>query len=438
MRRIHLIATLIIFFGISITSTAQILYKINFHDKTNRSYEGLMVYFNESSSYMRVSYYSTDNKYQVVHVNYKSSTGKFTDGSTYFFMSGFNPRFITQDSGTQKYNPDYFIWRKGRNQENWNLPSTTDDATLNYASEIPVDSFYQVNPYTVSETFLRKFFWDNETDFFALKKLCGLGDVAVKPVSPVNSKGSLHLVVVANTLIGDIGAGCAADRDKLDYEFSSIAGALGLGYRNYFVDGNNFNKTSLQNTLARVEPGKNDIVIFVYRGHGFRWNNQTDAYPMMDLRSSSYITMGQNTSLGLSDVYTTLNNKGARLNIVLADCCNNNIGINQMTATSFLNSQTDNKPDMVKLKKLFLSSHGNIISAAAREGEYSWSNPFGGFYTLSFIQAMKDKISYMNNSSSTWNDVIDYTVKLAKDKSSPALCSNCTLQSGVSYISVTY
>ena len=148
--------------------------------------------------------------------------------------------------------------------------------------------------------------------------------------------------------------------------------------------------------------------------------------------------MDQNTTLGVSEVYTTMSSKGARLNIVLADCCNNNIGINQTTATSFLNSQTDNKPDIVKLKKLFMNARGNVISAAARAGEYSWSNPFGGFYTLSFIQAMKDKISYMNNSSSTWNDVIDYTLKLAKDKSSPALCSNCTLQSGVSYISVTY
>ncbi|HEY6063996.1 MAG TPA: hypothetical protein VIV35_10330, partial [Chitinophagaceae bacterium] len=161
-------------------------------------------------------------------------------------------------------------------------------------------------------------------------------------------------------------------------------------------------------------------------------------YPMMDLRTSSYMSIDQNTSLSLSAIYNSLKNKGARLNIVLADCCNNKVGINQNTVTSFLNSQSDNKPDLNKLKKLFMTASGSLISAAAHSGEYSWSNPFGGFYTLSFIQAMKEKISYFNNSSFTWNDIITYTVKLAKDKSSPALCSNCTLQTGVSYVNVSY
>jgi hypothetical protein len=385
---------------------------------------------------MRISYYSANNKYQVVHVNYRSSTGSFNDGSTYFFMSGYGPRFITQDSADQKYNPDHFIWRKAKNQQTWNSPSTTDDPALKYENELPVDSFYQMNPYAVSETFLRKFFWNNESEFFALKKLCGLDNTTVNPVTP--STATLHLFVVANTLIGDIGAGCAADRDKLDYEFKGIAEALGFGYKKYIVDGNNFNKTTVQSTLRSIDPGINDIVIFVYRGHGFRWDNQTDAYPMMDLRTSSYMNIEKATSLGLSEVYTALKNKGARLNILLADCCNNNVGINQNTTASFLNSQTDNKPDINKLKKLFVSAKGTLVAAAAHAGEYSWSNPFGGFFTLSFIQAMKEKISYFTNANPDWNEVITYTTKLAKDKSSPALCSNCTLQTGVSYVNVSY
>lgn len=437
MRQFRLLAAILIFLSAAPELASQILYKVNFHDKTNRPYEGLLVYFNESRSYMRINYYSTDNKYQVVNVDYKSSTGTFADGSTYFFMSGYNPRFITADSINQQYNPDYFIWRKGKGQQNWNKPSTTDDPKLNYNSEVPVDSFFQVDPYTVSETFLRKFFWSNEPDFFALKKVCGIDNNTVTTPT-ANTKAKLHLIVVANTLIGDIGPSCAADRDKLDYEFRSIADALGIGYQKHVVDGNNFNKISVQATLNSFRPGSDDMVVFVYRGHGFRWNNQTDAYPMLDLRVSHYTALSQSTSLSLSDVYNTLKNKGARLNIILGDCCNNNIGINQVTATSFLNSQTDNKPDITKLKRLFMNARGNIISAAAKAGEYSWANPFGGFFTLSFIQAMKEKISYMNGNSSNWNEIITYATKLAKDKSSPTLCSNCTTQSGVYYISVEY
>ena len=112
----------------------------------------------------------------------------------------------------------------------------------------------------------------------------------------------LHLIVVANTLISDIGPSCIADRDKLDYEFSNISDALGLSYRKYVVDGSNFNKENVQYTLDLVHPAANDVVIFVYRGHGFRYDNQTDIYPMMDLRTSSYISITEQTTMPLSYV----------------------------------------------------------------------------------------------------------------------------------------
>lgn len=416
---------------------AQILYKVNFHDKNNGAYEGLLVYFNESRSYMRIGYYTTGNKYNVVNVDYKSFTGTYYDGSSYFYMSGSNPKFITANPDKNTYNPDYFIWRKSVSEINWKQPSTSDDPNLNAANELPVDSFYQVNPYTVTETFLRKFFWNNESEYFALKKLCGL--TATTTTTPVTTNSAkLHLVVIANTLIGDIGPSCSADRDKLDYEFRSIADALGAGYAKYIVDGDNFNKATVQSTLNNLRVGNNDIIVFFYRGHGFRWDNQTDIYPNMDLRKTNYLPIDKTTSMPLLEVYNTLKNKGARLSLVLADCCNNKVGINQSTSVSFLNSQSDNKPDVSKLKRLFMTSRGTLISAAARSGEYSWANPFGGFYTLSFIQAMKEKISYLNNGTYSWNDIITYTTRLAKDKSSPALCSNCTLQTGVSYVNVSY
>ncbi|MBK6936565.1 MAG: caspase family protein [Chitinophagaceae bacterium] len=436
MLRLLSIILILLSTNIQYSLQAQILYKVNFHDKNLSRYEGLLVYFNESRSYMRINYHAENSKYQVVNVNYKSSTGTFSDGSVYFFMSGYSPKFITEDSAGQKYNPDHFIWRKGKTEQTWNNPSTTDDPKLSYASEIPVDSFFQINPYSVSETFLRKFFWDNEPDYFSLRRLCGLVDITINPVNTTGTK--LHLVVVANTLIGDIGPSCKADRDKLDYEFRSIAEALGISYQKYFADENNFNKTYVQNTLKSIKSGSDDIVVFVYRGHGFRWNNQTDAYPMMDLRTSNYVNIDKTTSMGLSEVYNTLKNKNARLNIILGDCCNNYVGLNQTTTTSFLNSQSDNKPDIKKLRGLFVDARGTLICAAARKGEYSWANPFGGFFTLSFIQAMKEKISYFNNNNSSWNDVITYATKLAKDKSSPQLCSNCTLQTGVSYVNVSY
>jgi len=435
---IVLLAFLVGSFIVPTAANAQVLYKVNFHDKSYNRYEGLLVYFNEGHAYMRINYYSSDNRFHVVNVDYKSTTGTYNDGTQYFFMTGASPRFITENSKDQTYNPDYFIWRKGKYADTWEV-STTDDKNLTRETEIPVDSFYQVEPETVSESFLRKFFWTNETEFLALKKLCSIDNKVTTPVTTTNTgNAKLHLIIVANTLISDIGPSCIADRDKLDYEFSNISEALGLTYRKYVVDGTNFNKENVQYALDLVHPGSNDIVVFVYRGHGFRWDNQTDAYPMMDLRASSYMTISEQSSMSLSSIYTQIKAKGARLNLVLADCCNNKVGITQVTANSYLNLQADNRPDINKLKRLFVNARGNLISAAAKAGEYSWANYLGGFYTISFIQALKEKIGYLNTGSYSWSDILTYTAQLARDKTSPDLCNNCTIQNGISTITVTY
>ena len=150
------------------------------------------------------------------------------------------------------------------------------------------------------------------------------------------------------------------------------------------------------------------------------------------------MTISQQNSMSLSYVYNTIKAKGARLNLILADCCNNKIGISQITGNSFLNLQADNRPDISKLKRLFMNARGSLISAAAKAGEYSWANPLGGFFTISFIQALKEKIGFLNNGSYSWSDIINYATQLARDKSSPGLCSNCTIQNGIASITVTY
>ena len=307
-----LIALLVSAFSLPQQAEAQVLYKVNFHDKSYNRYEGLLVYFNDSYAYMRIGYRSSDSRYHVVNVDYRSTTGTYSDGRQYFFMSGSNPRFITEKSTDQTYNPDYFIWRKGQCDDTWDV-STTDDKNLSPGSEIPVDSFYQVEPTEIGDAFLRKFFWSNETEYSALRKICGLDNNkrVTTPVTATNyGNAKLHLIVVANTLISDIGPSCIADRDKLDYEFSNISDALGLSYRKYVVDGSNFNKENVQYTLDLVHPAANDVVIFVYRGHGFRYDNQTDIYPMMDLRTSSYISITEQTTMPLSYV----DRKSTRLN----------------------------------------------------------------------------------------------------------------------------
>lgn len=412
---------------------AQDLFEIKFTDKLKVKYKGLLVIFNDSKMYMRVAY-NAENMYKVVNVDYKSEHGK-TDGSEYLVLLGSNPKFITA-AGQYGYNPDHIIFLEDQEK-----PYLTDDPD-DTSKLLHADSFKALTKQEINDAYLREFYSSTEPDYLALRKMYGidLSTLKLKPNVNTNTAGTtLHLIIAANTNIGDIGMSCSRDQSALTAEFKGIASSLGISYKQYLVNGDNFTKAAVQNTLNGLYPGTNDIVIFVYRGHGFRWNDQQAAWPQLDMRSSPYTRIGDNTALDLDYVFKTIKGKGGRLNIVLGDCCNSTIDIpSPITGSEFLAMQANNNYNDDKLRALFMNTKGNLLATAASPGEVSWANNSnGGFFTVSFLQSLREEISYMRDDPADWRDLINNTVTGARRKSSKGVCSNCTLQNGIYHYDVT-
>lgn len=412
---------------------AQDLFEIKFTDKQSVKYKGLLVIFNDSKMYMRVAY-NAENLYKVVNVDYKSEHGKTKDGE-YLVLMGSNPKFITA-AGQYGYNPDHIIFL-----EDLEKPYLTDDAN-DTSKLLHADSFKALTKQDINDSYLREFYSSNESDYLAMRKMFGmdLNSLKLKPSVNTNTANTtMHLVIAANTSIGDIGMSCSRDQSALTSEFKGIASSLGIGYKQYLVNGDNFTKSAVQNTLSSLIPGSNDIVIFVYRGHGFRWNDQAGAWPQLDMRSSAYTRIGDNTALDLDYVFKTIKGKGGRLNIVLGDCCNSGIDMpSPLTGSEFLSMQANNNYNDDKLRDLFMNTKGSLLATAASPGEVSWANNAnGGFFTVSFLQSLREEISYMRDDAADWRDLINNTVTGARRKSSKGVCSNCTLQNGIYHYDVT-
>lgn len=435
-RTIHSLILLLFIMMAGVPAISQSLFEIKFTDKQKIQYSGFLVFFNESNAYMRIAY-NYNSVYNVVNVSYTSRNGTNNQGTTYSMLTGYNPVFITENKANIRYNPDYLIWFYDNASQVWSKPYTTDDSLFNPNNYVMVDSYIKLDPKNITDEYLRRYFGNYESDYLSLKKMCGLTTPDVVPANE-NKPARLHLVLIANTLDPSIGMGCTTDETNLRNEFRQVADALNVSFQEYIVDGASFSKERVQATLNSVSPGSNDIVIFIYRGHGFRWKDQTSDWPRMDLRTSSYAAITENSSMNLADVYNILKSKGARLNIILGDCCNSEINASSVTANNFLTFQVDNNSDINKLKKLFLGTNGIILSSAAQKGEVSWNTPQGGLYSISFLQAVREQISYLSNEVCSWDNILTKTITLARSKSTPTFCSNCTLQNGIKYISVNY
>lgn len=405
----------------SIHIFAQDVYEVRY-SKNAIVYKCLLVEKDNGNFYMRIRYTDKTDKVRLVQTDYSILRGS-SNGKGYKILKANTPKYISrQDDDNYAAVHLYF-------NENVFTPWIYFDLS-DSKSKIPVERYRKLAKGKVSEAYLKQFFFSKEEGLEELMKILEVGEAA----NP-NRFTTLHLIVVANTKITDIGAGCRVDEKNVVAEFESITKTMGITLKTYLINGDDFNKTKTQSTLDRLSPKPNDIVVYIYRGHGFRWSDQSEPWPQMDLRNGNYGKVSQSTSLGLTQAFNTIRNKNARLNIVLADCCNNDIGINRRTETPLDDLESKGYYDAEKLKKLFLESRGNIISCAASPGEYSWVNTSkGGFYTLSFIESLRAEVSSKNKSEASWESVMKQTVDGAKKKTEK--CGDCTTQNGKFYSNV--
>ena len=122
--------------------------------------------------------------------------------------------------------------------------------------------------------------------------------------------------------------------------------------------------------------------------------------------------------------------KGARLNLVLGDCCNNDLGVTSRDGGGGLASRTYTRGDKDRLRKLFFESRGNIIAAAAQPNETACgSRVSGGYFLNAFFSAIDKEVSYTATGNADWADIFKRTMSSATYKTQNL--NGCTIQHGV-------
>ena len=363
------------------------------------------------------------------------------------------------DVGVMYYEPDdddmpTLIWFWGK----------TDQTDINEAPIICFDlddigswfeatGFEEITLADMDEDYVAQFYGEQEPEYQQLLKGIALvkmqedrkaqkmlelqkpGVVGDAPVAVLAAPApTLHLIMTANTNVSDIGQACQVDLNRVKSEFAGVAKALGMGYDQQLVEGDGYSKEAVQEAISKLSPRENDVVLFVYSGHGFRFKDQKDYYPNMDLAPTAYDKATENY-IPLSQVFSEITKRGGRLNIVLSDCCNSEVDETlPLINSNSLFSRSNTNFDLEKLRILFMQSQGDIIATAASPGEYSWCGSNGGFFLLSLIESMRSQISALSDDLPSWDNLIKNAIEAAANKSESN--QNCKRQNGVKYIKV--
>ena len=148
----------------------------------------------------------------------------------------------------------------------------------------------------------------------------------------------------------------------------------------------------------------------------------------MSLRTNPDQDIDKN-NLSVEDVYKQILKLGARVNMVLTDCCNQDIGANSPVGRDVLKTRgggynaTAQSLNMDNCNALFFSKQPvSIIASSAQINQLATGNPaLGGFFTY-YFKGLLEKSLYSYDKSNSWFRILLDAKEKARWQALSALC----------------
>ncbi|MCQ2973478.1 MAG: caspase family protein [Bacteroidales bacterium] len=400
-----------------LVSNAQTLYEVKYYDKVdNENYIGLFVYNDDDDCYFRCITENADetgNQYYYESsycVDYQTENGQ---KYIVFVSTDENedvtfPTFVIEYSKSGDFGSTYVMFQDEDGE--------VDEETMSEA-----DYFEEIDLNEQDDDYFEYFFDKNDP---MLETIMGAKDIIKNQntnntsVNNRNSDITMHFILTAATQDESIGESVKTDVKLVKTKFSSIAENLGINYEETIISDNNFCKENLVNSINNLSVNPNDIIVFIYSGHGFRFDDDTDEYPRMYLRYEGNLEGGDYMST--TDVYNQLVDKGAKLTLVFTDCCNSEYGAtrDEIESAAFGTRASGGNTDIQKLKALFIDQSGSLRATAAKAGQYALCDASGGFLLTSIINNIQSQVSALSKEEPSWSKIIENASSYVKKKTS--------------------
>ena len=399
---------------------AQTFYEVQYYDVYEKQkYIGLMTYWDNDDCTMRCIPMSGEDVYW--DCSYSASFDK-EDGLNYMIFSP------VPEKGKENLAYPYFAWTwtKSDASDQSETPLVFFDPEDDNEEMVEAEYFEEISLADMDAEYIGQFYDESEKMYSVITQACNLvneqrpsdnnnNNVNNNNITNNNSSVTMHFVMAAATKDESIGESVETDLKLAQPQFKTWASDLGINYKEYIIKDNSFNRSNILNAFNSINPGPNDILVYLYSGHGFRFSDDTDPYPNMYLAYNEDVN-GTNY-LGVTDVFNMLTKKNARLTIVLTDCCNSDYGATrQQCEGSYLRSRGHNNFDLTKLEKLFLQSQGSVKATAAKAGQYALCDAQGGYLLTSFLNNINSIVSAVSSDVPSWQTILDNASEYVKRK----------------------
>jgi hypothetical protein len=403
MKKQYLLLAIALFFIVSFAFSQTIyqsIYEIKFglSAKSNKDYTALVVRNTDGTKYLRVVYKNNKTKLTTA---YELS---FFENNTDFVNAAktMKPTLLYgKDSGACL--PVFFnYFSTGRYDEKKKEASVYKNKKIKPAF---ISSSTPLRREDVKADYIKNFFLENE-EFYI--------EFTDPSKQQIQSTPWFYYIAIANTLDSAIGAGCKKDLDNLNPLFKRIPFELDLPTKVITILGPTYSKQNVLNAINSIQPKKQDIVVFYYSGHGFSYKDDDKVkFPQLDLRSNPPIydeKIIKASTRNIGEIFEMIKSKGARLNLVISDCCNNEIEFYRKWPNPIqVTREPAVAPNRIEMANLFLKRRANILMSAADKEQYAVVDDLlGSLFTYQFSDKLIAALWGKANNV-TWEYIIEQT-----------------------------
>lgn len=237
-------------------------------------------------------------------------------------------------------------------------------------------------------------------------------------------KPTLHCIVAVNIHDKSIGDTCLIDKNRITSFYKRLTDFIQIPYNEIIIDNQNFSVEGVKNTIKKLQPDKNDVVVFAYSGHGFRFKNEESIlFPQLALFTNErpdFNLIRENT-INIEEIFNLIRAKGARLNLVFGDCCNNELKLERFKVEELNLHSWPIEWNKKSCIQLFENAKGSYLVAAAAKDQLAICNPVeGGFFTFSIYQFIETAFETFDQLD--WQAIIKRAAEFTAEKSKRALC----------------
>jgi len=415
-----------------ISLRAQTVYEFTFSygaRQTPADYKAFFIDNNDGTGKVRLKFVAANDTVLAdfdVKEEYAENNGSCKNGDRLYYKLQ-NPKFIeSKDPGFAL--PGYLCFKKEPVSGLYEPAGIMDNPADCRADLVKFSSISGISQQDLSKEFVLRYFKVYEPFY---RSQFVTNNSKALTTSELNTK--LYLLFVSNVTDPLIGVADRKGMEEAISLFRKIKEFLGISAFIYdTVTGPNFNKQTVLNRINTfLTPGPNDIVVFYYAGHGFRMPKDGRPGPYIDLRDlqRDQFLRYQDNSLSTEDIKDMIRKKGARLNLILSESCNDTITkTNPMVREPAIagkkggfgmNWSTQNCRD------LFLNTTPTtILAAAASPYQLAISNSdFGGYFSTFFRNALETNLGY-SKSNVRWENIFDQAKQQTETKAGRTWCND--------------